>query len=426
MIVGSYLSCILSKNTLTTPITTILVLVVSFEYCPAQPNKLLYLEDVLNTHYLTSNDAKLLRLQIIEESLNVENFRLKSLPNISLDINPTSFSQSIISLQDPASGNFNYTNSFVNNSNVGIGFSQPLNLTGGQFQLNSSINMMNEFSLDRNTFSSVPIKLSYRQPFIGGAKIYKLDKEVNRLREKNLSGSSKHGHYSVQQHCVELYMMVLVYDLLLKNSRINLHIADTIHSISQVKQSVGDITEQDFLQSEIQYEQSKTDVVNREIQYDKALRELLTYLNLEYANYAVVMPQYDFSPNIDINRAISDVNVNNPQFRNSQIIKAEAERNLYNVKLQGVFNGDVSISFGLNQYSDQLFMAYKKPSTQQSIMIGFRIPIIDWGVQKNNNAIAKSRYESSLLEADNSEKKIYELLRSTVEDYNYSVRVRYL
>lgn len=91
--------------------------------------------------------------------------------------------------------------------------------------------------------------------------------------------------------------------------------------------------------------------------------------------------------------------------------------------MQGVFNGDVSISFGLNQYSDQLFMAYKKPSTQQSIMIGFRIPIIDWGVQKNNNAIAKSRYESSLLEADNSEKKIYELLRSTVEDYNYSVRV---
>lgn len=391
--------------------------------CYAQSSKILSLDAVLQEHYLNSIDAKIFKLQRNQDALEIENFKLSNLPSVSFNLSPISFSQSIISLQDPVSGNFYYTNSFTNNSGLGFSVSQPLNFTGGRLQLSSSLNMLNEFSLNRNTFSSTPLRISYSQPLVGGAKMYKFDKKITKLKEQNLPNDIKSKHYSVQQRCVELYMRVLICDLYLKNSEINMQISDTIHYISNVKQSLNDITEQDFLQAEMQYEQGKIDVINMQLQYDKALRELLTYLNLEHTDYEVVTPKYNLISHIDINSALLNAENNGAQFNKYQIQKTEAERELYSAKLQRSFNGDVNLSFGLNQYGDQFYKAYYKPSTQQSLMIGLRIPIFDWGVQSNKYEIAKSRYQTAMLNTENQENNTLESIRKAVEDYNYNVKV---
>lgn len=389
----------------------------------AQSINVLHLDDVLESYCLESTEAKLLKLNHNNATLELENFKLSSLPTMSFNLNPLSFSQSIVSLQDPTSGNFHYTNSFNNNSSAGLVIKQPLNFLGGSLQLSSSLNMLNEFSTNRSTFSSVPLRLSYSQSIIGGAKMYKFDKQINRLKGENLSAATKSKYYSIQKRCVELYMKVLVCDLFLANSKINMGIADTVYYISNTKKSIGEITEQDYLQSEIQYEQSKVEVINTKIQYDKALRELLIYLNLDGGNYAVVMPRNVFLKNIDVNDALAVAEMHGPQFKEYEIQKAQAERELYGAKLQKGFNAEINLSFGLNQYGEQFYLAYQKPSTQQSFMMGMRIPIVDWGVQKNSYTMAKNRHEISMSNTEMQEKNTEEYLRTIVEQYNYNVQV---
>lgn len=209
----------------------------------AQSINVLHLDDVLEAYCLESTEAKLLKLNHNNATLELENFKLSSLPTMSFNLNPLSFSQSIVSLQDPTSGNFHYTNSFNNNSSAGLVIKQPLNFLGGSLQLSSSLNMLNEFSTNRSTFSSVPLRLSYSQSIIGGAKMYKFDKQINRLKGENLSAATKSKYYSIQKRCVELYMKVLVCDLFLANSKINMGIADTVYYISNTKKSIGEITE---------------------------------------------------------------------------------------------------------------------------------------------------------------------------------------
>ncbi len=389
----------------------------------AQQNNILLLEDILKYDYLKSSDAKKSKLQYEQVELNIENFTLSKLPTIGVDLKPMEFSQSIVSLQDPESGNFNYINSFVNRSNIGLTVVQPINLTGGNLEVNSSLNMMNEFSLNRNTFSTTPISISYYQPMVGGRKKYIFERDIMQYTQKKMTSDFISSHYTIQHRCVELYMAVLSADIALENSRLNFVIADTVHQFSEMKYSVREITELEFIQSEIQLEQSNSKVINNEIQRDKAMRELLVYLNMDDKHYSVITPKINFASHIDIDQAISDVTAHNSKFIEIEKLRIEADRDLYNAKSQTTFNGDLRLSYGLNQYGNQLISAYQNPSAQQMISIGMRIPLIDWGVKKNNYKLAKLRYESTIIDISDREIDIYKNLQITVDAYNYSTKM---
>ena len=402
---------------------TAIIAVICYYTSFAQQYDILHLNDVIKYHYLNSSDAKKAGINYDQTSLNVENFDLKKLPTISIDLKPVELSQSIISLQDPETGKFNYTNSFVNRSNLGITITQPINIIGGNLQINSNLNIMNELSPNHNTFSTTPIQISYYQPIVGGRKKYLFEREIIQHEKKKIDSTLKSNQYTIQQRCVELYMMVLSSDIAHKNALLNSAITDTVYMLSKIKYSVGEITELEFVQSEIQFEQSKTEIINNETKRKQAMRELLTYLKMDNKYYEVVIPELNLVPHICIDRAILDVKAYNPKFIEMKQRNIEAERDLFNAKSQSTFNGDVSFSYGLNQYSTQFLKAYQNPSARQMISIGFRIPLIDWGINKNNYKIAKLKHLSTTMDIVDSEIDIIENLRTTVDAYNYSVKM---
>lgn len=385
--------------------------------------KVLSFEQVVYDMSLSSIDAKKAEFTRLQSNLAWENFNLRKLPTIGFNVNPLSFNQSIKSLQDPLTGDYNYVNDFSNNASAGISITQPLNLTGGKFVINSNLNLLTELSHNKNSFNTTPISVGYQQSIIGGAKSYKYEKRIQAMRFANLSKSHKKALFSIQLQSVQLFMRVLSSKLMVENAIENRASSDTLYGISKFKYSVREITEQESLQAELQWVNSCLEVDNATNQHEDALRKLLSYLGLGFDMYDVSMPEMVLPPQIDYDQATVEAVNNSPFFAEQDLKRIDAEKRLYSARLQNQFNGNIGLDYGLNQFGSQLYLAYQKPSFRQVVSVGLRIPIIDWGVGKNTYKSEKYQYQATNLDIEKSENDMYDGLLSSVNSYNQTVKM---
>ena len=106
--------------------------------------------------------------------------------------------------------------------------------------------------------------------------------------------------------------------------------------------------------------------------------------------------------------------------------RKEAEQTLFTTKLNNRFNGNIIISYGLNQYANRFSEAYRQPSHSQGVTIGFQIPIFQWGINRNKIRIAQNNYESSIIELQESEDNFSNELKDKVSAYNHDVKLFFL
>lgn len=326
----------------------LLILSINVFACYSQKTDTLKLEHILKFYYLQSNEAQKAGISKEIGKIDWENFNLSKLPVISFNISPINFSKSIVSLQDPISGNYNYTSNYVNNSSTGINIEIPVNYTGGKLNLNSNLNMMREFSLNKNSFRANLLEISYSQFLFGGRKNYEFEKKISELSFKNLDNKTKQKHLEIQRQSVELYLDLLSKDIELKNSQKNKLYSDTVLHLSTIRYTNGEITETELTQVEVQQQQQLLMVEYSTITRSKSLRKLITFLNLEQKEYIVVIPQFQIENNIDFNDALIALNRNNPFFLEKEIRNTEAEQRLYNANTKQIFNLEINMSYGLN------------------------------------------------------------------------------
>lgn len=96
-------------------------------------------------------------------------------------------------------------------------------------------------------------------------------------------------------------------------------------------------------------------------------------------NLEVAVPIFNVPVAIDINTVLFYVNQNNPFVQQQEIQLMESERNLISNKIRNRFNGNISLNYGVNQYANNFAAAYKNGNIRQSFIVGFQIPIFQWG-----------------------------------------------
>lgn len=101
----------------------------------------------------------------------------------------------------------------------------------------------------------------------------------------------------------------------------------------------------------------------------------------------------------------------------------EAERSLFSAKLSNRFNGNVSLNYGVNQYADNFIDAYRNGNIRQSVVIGFQIPVFQWGINKNRIQIAENNYEASKLSIHKRMRDFENEVKENVNNYNHSVKL---
>jgi outer membrane protein TolC len=74
-----------------------------------------------------------------------------------------------------------------------------------------------------------------------------------------------------------------------------------------------------------------------------------------------------------------------------RLITAESEVN--RARMDGRFDADLYLEFGLTQSTDQISDVYREPLDQQSVNLGINVPILDWGKARGQIKVAESNLE---------------------------------
>jgi len=179
------------------PFMLIIVPIISFACIKvySQDNlRAVTLDEVVNILSLKSSAAQIEKLNYQNEILQFENYKKSFLPSISLNINPVNPNRSLRLLQKPFDGSYSYIEDYSNNSSIGISVRQKVGITGGEFNVGSNINYLNEFSQKRNSFSTTPFSIGYSQQLWGGGKLHRLEKEIEYARN----------NIAIKQYCTKI------------------------------------------------------------------------------------------------------------------------------------------------------------------------------------------------------------------------------
>lgn len=384
------------------------------------------LEQVLNEWCLSSPSAKKIKLSYENTILEFENYKKDFLPSIAFSLNPVNFNHSQKLLQNAESGNYSYVEDYTNNSSTEIAIRQKIGITGGELSVSSRLNYLREFSNNRDRFGTNPLYINYSQPFVGGFYNYKKQRDIQYAQFNNSIKQYCSEIANVQTQAVNLFMSLFSSKLSTELSYKNLQISDTLLTASKALLDNGYFTEYEYHQMELQQLNNRYAYESSIKSYQKALRELITFLNKsEWMDKEVEIqtPEFDLPLKIDEKLAIFYARHNSPFALTQEEKRLKAEQTLFTAKLNNRFNGNLNLSYGLNQYSDHFLDAYRKPDYTQGVMIGVQIPIFQWGINRNKIRMAKNNYQNSMIEIDQAEANFDNDIQDIVEDYNHNMNL---
>ncbi|MEY8685297.1 TolC family protein [Bacteroides sp. AN502(2024)] len=386
------------------------------------------LEKVVNEWSFHSPSAEKLRLAYENISLAHKNYLKGFLPSIAFNMNPVSFNHSLRLMQNPTDGSYSYVNDYSNTSNVGLTVQQRIGVTGGVFSVSSNLSVLTEFSTRRNNFNTTPLALNYSQQLWGGYYTYKKLKKIEQIKIRNAARQYCSDMAEIQIKTLNGFLSLFLADITRKLALRNIAISDTLLIAGKALLDNGHFTEYEYKQLELQannnlyvYETSQKD-------YQRLLRQLWALLGKHEIpdSVEVAMPDFTLPLTIESEVVARYARKNNPFALSQEAKRLEAEQTLFNAKLSNRFNANINVSYGLNQYAEHFSDAYRKPDYSQGVMIGFQIPIFQWGINRNKLQMAKNNYRNTMVELEEEEMGYANDLLDKVSSYNHGVKLYFL
>ena len=377
----------------------------------------LNLHDALNIHVYNTTYVKTRWLAYENTLMEYENFKKSFLPSFSLNLTPVSFNHSMRLLQNYNTGEYNNVEEYSNTISGGLSLVQKVPLTGGSFMVSSRLSFLNEYTNDKQSFSSVPIYLSYSQPLFGGGKSMRFEKYASKLRNNVAIKELCTSVSTEQQKILALYLDAYSYKMDIDFYSKIIGIGDSILMHTEVRKEVGKVTEYDYNQIKLQQIDNQMALEKSQYAYKSSIRLLeneLALCDIELGELTMT----DFPIQIDEEIVLNLVHKNNPQYQALEIERLNAEYSLHIAKTNNRFNADISLSYGLNQYATTFQDAYHQPDRQQAASVTLSIPVFQWGITQNKLRIAQNEYDAVLIGQESALRDFKKEIQDYVFDYN--------
>jgi len=364
------------------------------------------LHEVIDNLSLHSSAAQIEKLNYQNEILQFENYKKSYLPSLSFNFNPINFNRSLRLLQQPSDGSYTYVEDYSNNSSAGVSVRQKTGITGGELNIGSNINYFS---------------IGYTQQLLGGGTQYLLEKEIEYAKNNVAIKQYCTKLSRIQQQALELYMAALLSKMEQDFALQTTQNTDTVLQLGRIKLDNGYLTEYDLKQIELQSLNARYAYENARKNYIEAQERLAVFLGIE--TIEVEIPEFDVPFAIETSTAMFYVKRNNPFSKQQEMQTLEAARNLFSAKLSNRFNGSISLNYGVNQYAETFAEAYRNGNTRQSVIVGFQIPVFQWGVNKNRIKIAENNYEANKIARERQMREFENEVKENFNSYNHSVKL---
>ncbi len=305
-------------------------------------------------------------------------FRANYRPQLVLNGILPEFTRNNIAVTQP-DGTIQFQPVTNDNSSLNLGITQNIGFSGAQIFANSTLFRFQDFDRRQIRYNGNPLLIGFTQPLFAFNQL-SWDKKTEPLRfeesQKQYSEDIEDTGRSASTLFFNLLISQINHDIASKNKANN----DTLYKIALVNSGLGLISKDELFQLRLASLNSAKALAQADLNSETAVLQLKSFIGYkEPGPFSLALPEslppFDIDPEV----AIREARNNKRQTVEYKRALLEAEREIARAQGENGLNASLFGTFGLTNRAPDIGGIYRDPRDQQSVRLGFRIPIVDWG-----------------------------------------------
>lgn len=344
-------------------------------------------------------------------------FRADLLPEVNFSSTMPNFNKKYNSYQQ---GDGSYT--FIPNNNLSmrgaISIDQNIWLTGGKLSLTSSLDYMKQLDGKKGQrFMSVPVVLTLNQP-IFNVNHTKWKRRIEPVRYAEAKAAFLTATENVTMTTISHFFNLLLAKERVQTGKQNLNNAQKLYDVAKAKRAMGQISENDVLQLELNMLEAKSALTANESSMKSQMFALRSFLALE-ADVMLdpVIPETLPKVTLVYDDVLDKALTNNSFAKN--ILRRQLQADYEVAKAKGRQRSiNLFAQVGLTGTDKEWKGAYNPLKDNQVVQVGFNIPLLDWGKRKGQVKVSQSNREVTMSRLRQEEMNFQQNIFILVENFN--------
>ncbi len=402
-------------------IRTFIIIILAISFTPAlfsQDVKRLTLEDVVSIAAEQSPDALIAKHRFRASYWQYRTFVAEYRPALSLTGNLPNYSSAYSRVWNSVTQQYEYASTNILQTTGSLSLSQNIGFTGGTISLDSDLTYEKDLGNKTENYITAPLNIVLSQP-IFRYNALRWQKKIEPLKyeeaRKTYLSDVENVHLMAVQHFFNLALAQINRQI----AETNMQNADTLYQIAKGRYNLGTISEDELLQMELTYLNAGTSINESEINLRDRELKLRSFLGF---NQSVRLELLIPSEIPDLEVAVSEVmklaEENNPNLVALERQLVEAQSSVAEARAEKGLNANLTASYGLRDQDPIFSLAYDKPNKQQSVQVGFSLPILDWGLGRGRYKMAQSSQELTQVQVEQSRLDFEQTLMLDVQQFN--------
>ena len=290
-------------------------------------------------------------------------------------------------------GTYNFVRNNYMQMNGELSVDQNIWLTGGTLSLTTSIDFLRQLDGDKyNRFMSIPVALTLSQPIFGVNNV-KWNRKIEPVRYAEAKARFLTATEEVAMAAVQHFFNLLMARENLDIARQNLDNASKLYDVAKVKREMGQISQNDLLQMELNLLTAQSSFTESESNLKSNMYQLRSFLNYdESVELQPVVPTVIPSIDVVYTDALDRALANNMFAKNLRRRQLEADYEVAKAK-GNLRQITLYAQVGYTGTSQQFPQAYNNLKSNQVVEVGVSIPLVDWGKRRAAVKVAESERE---------------------------------
>jgi outer membrane protein TolC len=384
----------------------------------AQELKRLTFQEVIKLAEEQSPNALMAKHRFRSSYWQYRTFKAQYKPSLTLSGSTPEYSTAYSRVWDSRTSSYKYVSSNVLQNLATLSLTQNIGWTGGTISLRSSLTRENDFENDTSNFITTPVSIVLNQPLFRYNSL-RWEKKTEPLKYEAAKKTFLSDIEGVHTQAVQLFFSLALAQINVQIANMNFLNADTLWQMSQGRYKLGTIAENELLQMQLSWLNTKTSKKEAEMNLrDREIR-LRSFLGFnESVSIELVIPTEIPDLQIDVQEVLDLAHENNPELLSQELTLLTAQSNVAQAKAEKGLNANLTASFGLRDQDYYFQKAYMQSNNSQVVSVGITIPILDWGLGRGRYRMAKSSLELAEVQAKQKYADFDQNLYLDVEQFN--------
>jgi len=319
-----------------------------------------------------------------------EAFNARLLPQLKLTGDAANLDRGINPTPQP-DGSTQYLSQAHNTTQLGLGFTQAIPLTGGTLSVLTQISRLDEFgSRSSRLYQTSPILVRLEQQLFQPRQIV-WDKRTQHLGARVAEQAYLEAREDVAQNTAAAFFDLYAAEVALRNASNNVAVNDTLYTLNKGRFEVGKIGENDLLKSELALLRARAAVEDSRVTRARAEAALRRQIALPAdGELTIVTP--DSIPIVDANPDLAEKEAlqNSSIIQQNELDDVQSRYGVSVAKASSGFNATVGASAGFNQTASAFGESYQSPLGRQQLSVAINLPMAQWGAGRATVEAAKA------------------------------------